>query len=180
MRRLIVLALLCTPLALPAQDGARTVSPGMTRAQVIEALGQPSTARTASDFSYLFYPNSCGRACGMNDLVILHGDSVVDAIFRSPNRHYTGTSSSPTPVNPTPAPARRASSRKPMAIHKDSTHATAAKSAAAKPAAAASSTTPTRQMKVPAEAHDARPSIPVDPAKMKAAPAPAATKKPNP
>jgi hypothetical protein len=180
MRRLIALALLCTPVALRAQDGARTVSPGMTRAQVIEALGQPSTARTASEFSYLFYPNSCGRACGMNDLVILHGDSVVDAIFRSPNRHYTGTSSSPTTVNPTPAPARRASSKKPMTIRKDSTHAAAAKPAAAKPAASSAATT--KQMKPPATANDARPSIPVDPAKMKAAPAPApaATKKPNP
>jgi outer membrane protein assembly factor BamE (lipoprotein component of BamABCDE complex) len=187
MRRLFQLALLCLPLSLVAQESERVVSPGMTRAQVIAALGQPSTARTAAEFSYLFYPNSCGRACGMNDLVILHGDSVVDAIFRSPNRHYTGTSSSPTPVLRAQPSARRTSSKKPMTIHKDSAHAAAkpaAKAAAAKaaaPTSPAASSAPAKQMKPPATANDARPSIPVNPATIHPAPAPAPapTKKPN-
>jgi outer membrane protein assembly factor BamE (lipoprotein component of BamABCDE complex) len=187
MRRLIQLALLCLPLSLVAQESERVVSPGMTRAQVIAALGQPSTARTAAEFSYLFYPNSCGRACGMNDLVILRGDSVVDAIFRSPSRHYTGTSSSPTPVLPAASPARRATPRKPMTIHKDSAHAAkpatkAAPAKAATPASPAASSAPTKQMKPPATASDARPSIPVNPATINPAPAsaPAPAKKPNP
>jgi hypothetical protein len=94
MRRLAMIALFAFPLALQAQ--ASTVSPGMSRAQVVAALGEPATARVASEYTYLLYPNDCGRACGMSDLVVLRRDSVVDAIFRSPVRHYTGTSSSPT------------------------------------------------------------------------------------
>ena len=69
----------------------------MTRAQVVAALGAPHLERTVAEFRYLFYQNACGKACGMNDLVILSSDQVVDAIFRSPSRHYTGKSSSPAP-----------------------------------------------------------------------------------
>jgi len=72
-----------------------TIDPGMSRAQVIERLGKPSTIRTYQGSTYLMYPNKCGKACGMQDIVILDHDVVVDAVFRSPNRHYTGTSSSP-------------------------------------------------------------------------------------
>jgi len=97
MRSMIALVLLALPTVLAAQAGS--VSPGMTRAQVVAALGQPVTARDASDHTYLFYANECGRACGMNDLVILRRDSVVDAIFRSPSRRYTGASSSPSPLS---------------------------------------------------------------------------------
>ncbi|MES2177753.1 MAG: hypothetical protein V4550_07785 [Gemmatimonadota bacterium] len=77
---------------------AGTVSPGMTRAQVISALGEPITYREASGYTYVFYQNDCARTCGINDLVVLKGDSVVDAIFRSPSRKYTGKSSSPAPI----------------------------------------------------------------------------------
>lgn len=103
MRRLLVLALMlyCSPLL--AQTAARTISPGMTKAQVIAALGEPATARTVGEDSYLFYANACGKRCGMNDLVVLHADSVADAIFRSPDRHYTGKSSSPTAIPPSVA-----------------------------------------------------------------------------
>lgn len=141
MRRLIASALLFAPAALFAQ-GTRAVDPGMSRAQVVAVLGEPATARTVSEYSYLFYPNACGRACGMNDLVILRRDSVVDAIFRSPNRHYSGVSSSPSPVPPVPA----------------------AKKAATKAAAPG-------QIRVPREANDARPSIPAKPPALKPAPA---------
>lgn len=72
-----------------------TIDPGMTRAQVIEKLGKPSTIRNYQGSTYLMYPNKCGKSCGMQDIVILDHDVVVDAVFRSPNRHYTGTSSSP-------------------------------------------------------------------------------------
>jgi outer membrane protein assembly factor BamE (lipoprotein component of BamABCDE complex) len=72
-----------------------TIDPGMTRAQVIEKLGKPATIRNYQGSTYLMYSNKCGKSCGMQDIVILDHDVVVDAVFRSPNRHYTGTSSSP-------------------------------------------------------------------------------------
>lgn len=114
MRSMIALVLLALPAALVAQSGS--VSPGMTRAQVVAALGQPVTARDASDHTYLFYPNECGRSCGMNDLVILRRDSVVDAIFRSPHRRYTGTSSSPTAISPDAAQRGAAAPAQPMTM----------------------------------------------------------------
>ena len=39
--------------------------------------------------------NGCEKKCGMNDLVVLDSGKVVDAVFRSSDRKYTGTSSSP-------------------------------------------------------------------------------------
>jgi hypothetical protein len=138
MRRLLALALIILSAPLGAQ-GTAVVSPGMSRAKVVAALGEPATVRTVAEFTYMFYQNSCAKVCGMHDLVVLRGDSVVDAIFRSPSRRYTGTSSSPAPISP-----------------KD---AARARPGAGKPAAA---TTPAVRMKPPAEANDARPSIPLD------------------
>ena len=125
MRHLIAFALLCSPAACLSQQGDKTVSPGMTEAQVVTALGKPATRRTAGNHTYMFYANSCGRSCGMNDLVILTADSVTDAIFRSPVRHYTGASSSPAPVPPnaaakqptTSAPRRMTPPQKPTDTH---------------------------------------------------------------
>jgi hypothetical protein len=140
MRRLIVvLALMMTAAPLSAQGGTKTIAPGMSRASVVAALGEPSTVRSAAEFTYLFYRNSCGKECGMNDLVILRGDSVVDGIFRSPSRHYSGKSSSPAPIS-----SKDAARGKP----------------AAKPATTAK---PATRMKPPAEANDVRPSIPLNP-----------------
>jgi hypothetical protein len=149
MRRLFVFLSLAWSSALAAQGGTATVSPGMSRAKVVAALGTPATERTVAEFRYLFYTNSCGRRCGMNDLVILRGDSVVDAIFRSPSRRYTGTSSSPTPISA-----------------KDAAERETKPSAAPRPA---QSSTP-RQMKPPAEANDARPSIPSKPPALQPSP----------
>jgi hypothetical protein len=165
MRHLIAIALLSTPAALLSQQSENTISPGMTRAQVESALGAPATLRTVSEFSYLFYPNACGRSCGMNDLVILRRDSVVDAIFRSPNRHYTGQSSSPQEARPQVSGRKAASAAKPLTVRKD------ASSAAAKPA--------TGTMKPPAEAHDIRPSIPVNPPVVKPGPSTTPAKTPT-
>jgi hypothetical protein len=163
MRHLIVLALITTPAALLAQS-ENTISPGMSRAQVESALGAPATMRTVSEFSYLFYANACGRSCGMNDLVILRRDSVVDAIFRSPNRHYTGQSSSPQEARPQVSARKAAPASKPPAVHKE---------------AATTTTKPAGTMKPPAEAHDIRPSIPVNPPTVKPAPSTAPTKTPE-
>ena len=137
MRLFVFLSLLLPAAALSAQS-ARTISPGMSRAKVVAALGSPSTERTVAEFRYLFYHNSCGKACGMNDLVVLRYEAVVDAIFRSPSRHYTGTSSSPAPIS-----AKDAADRA--------------------PSAGATRSSGTIRMKPPAEANDVRPSIPKNP-----------------
>lgn len=83
-----------------ASGAAGTIDPGMSRAQVIERLGKPATVRTYQGSTYLMYSNKCGKKCGMQDIVILDHDVVVDAVFRSPDRHYTGTSSSPVSTLP--------------------------------------------------------------------------------
>ena len=99
MRHLLVFALLCAPAACLSQEKEKTISPGMSEAQVMQSLGKPVTVRRNGDRTFLFYANTCGKNCGMNDLVILTRDSVTDAIFRSADRHYTGTSSSPASVS---------------------------------------------------------------------------------
>ena len=171
MRRFFALALLCLPSALRAQQGELTIAPGMTRAQVVAALGAPATQRTAGEFTYMFYPNACGRACGMNDLVILKDDSVSDAIFRSPNRHYTGTSSSPEEARPEVAPRAARPASRPMTMRKTD-------APAATPAAPATTTTPApARMKPPAKANDATPSIPLKQQPLQ--PAPAKTSAPD-
>ena len=150
MRRSIVLLLsLILPTALAAQRRTNTVSPGMSRAGVVAALGAPSTARTVGEFAYLFYANACGKRCGMNDLVILRRDSVIDAIFRSNIRRYTGTSSSPMAISENDAaergPTNRPNTRSPG----------------------------TTRMTPPLTPNDARPSIPTNPPTL--APAPSKT-----
>ena len=92
---LALLGALGTPLAASAQQ---SIDPGMTQAQVVERLGEPAAARTSGTFTYLFYKNGCVRQCGMDDLVLLENDAVVDAIFRAPERTYTGKSSSPRAI----------------------------------------------------------------------------------
>jgi len=91
-------ALLALTLAAPAQaqqQPVTSIDPGMTKAQVVERLGKPGIERTRGTFTYLFYSNGIERRVGMNDIVVLDGDKVIDAIFRSPRRSYSGTSSSP-------------------------------------------------------------------------------------
>jgi hypothetical protein len=92
MRRLLVFSFLAVVLPLPAQS---VIDPGMPKAQVIARLGAPAIERTAGDAGYLFYRNGCERTCGMNDLVLLDKGVVVDAVFRSSKRRFSGTSSSP-------------------------------------------------------------------------------------
>lgn len=109
MRGSVLLGLVVATSPLAAQQATRTVSPGMSKAQVVAALGEPATLRTASEFTYMFYRNACGKRCGMNDLVVLQRDSVVDAIFRAPERRYTGTSSSPVAIPPAVAARQKPS-----------------------------------------------------------------------
>jgi hypothetical protein len=96
----------------PAQT-VPTIDPGMSRAQVVARLGQPLSSRSYDGYTYLFYRNGCEKKCGMNDLVVLDSGKVVDAVFRSSTRRYTGTSSSPRMISA--AEARRgASDGKPL------------------------------------------------------------------
>lgn len=93
-----LLALACA-LAVPAAAQApKSIDPGMSEAKVVERLGQPDAARTSGEFKYLFYRNGCIRQCGMDDVVILQKDSVVDAMFRAADRSYSGKSSSPRSI----------------------------------------------------------------------------------
>jgi hypothetical protein len=103
MRRVIVLftALLIAIAAAGVQGAAaQSIDPGMTKGQVIERLGNPFAERSSGAYMYLFYQNGVERTAGMSDLVILQNDAVVDAIFRSAAREYTGRSSSPEGVMP--------------------------------------------------------------------------------
>lgn len=93
------LALLCALTAPAAAQAPKSIDPGMSEAKVVERLGEPDAARAAGDFKYLFYRNGCIRQCGMDDVVILQKDSVVDAMFRSMDRAYTGKSSSPRAIS---------------------------------------------------------------------------------
>ena len=81
-------------------QASKSIDPGMSEAKVVERLGQPDASRTSGDFKYLFYHNNCIKQCGMDDVVILQKDSVVDAMFRSADRSYTGKSSSPLAFPP--------------------------------------------------------------------------------
>lgn len=107
MRKLmsVLLCLVAAPLAasLAAQTVA-TIDPGMTREQVVAKLGEPLSVRAYQGFTYLLYKNGCEKTCGMNDLVTLDSGKVIDAVFRSSARRYTGTSSSPHMI---PAAAAR-------------------------------------------------------------------------
>jgi hypothetical protein len=76
-------------------QGPVTIDPGMTREQVVAKLGEPLSARSYDGHTYLLYRNGCEKKCGMNDLVVLDSGKVVDAVFRSHARKYSGTSSSP-------------------------------------------------------------------------------------
>jgi hypothetical protein len=84
-----------SPAAQQAPQGPPTIDPGMSRSQVVAKLGEPMSSRSYDGHTYLLYKNGCERSCGMSDLVVLDSDKVVDAIFRSNGRRYSGTSSSP-------------------------------------------------------------------------------------
>src|SRR5437870_5483966 len=95
MRSLIILVVTMAGAAPLAAQTTPTIDPGMTRQQVVAKLGDPLSDLTYGGHTYLLYKNGCEKKCGMNDLVVLDSGKVVDAVFRSPSRQYSGTSSSP-------------------------------------------------------------------------------------
>lgn len=94
------LGLLALAAARPLLAQSASIDSAMTREQVVERLGAPASERSSGARTYLFYQNGCERTCGMHDLVVLEDGVVIDAIFRSPARRYTGRSSSPVAVPP--------------------------------------------------------------------------------
>ena len=160
LRPSLALALLCAIAAPSAAQAPRSIDPGMSEAKVVERLGEPDATRSAGDFKYLFYRNGCIRQCGMDDVVILQKDSVVDAMFRSADRSYTGKSSSPRAISAEAAARTRPGTRDvpsgevvqagapkadpaPAASPKDSADAASVRpDSAMKPAAAAKPATP--------------------------------------
>jgi hypothetical protein len=98
MKTLIAVAFVVA-LAAPLGAQVASIDPGMTRTQVVERLGQPLSSRSFESFTYLLYKNGCEKKCGMNDLVVLDSGKVVDAVFRSAARKYTGASSSPKMID---------------------------------------------------------------------------------
>lgn len=89
------------PPAAPAEDqpwtptDTGTVSPGMTRDQVVAVWGVPVAERTVEGRTYLYFRNGCEVSCGTFDVVFLENDQVVDAIVRGEGHTYSGVSSSP-------------------------------------------------------------------------------------
>lgn len=72
-----------------------TVSPGMSRDEVVAAWGEPVVERTAGEHTFMYFRNGCEVTCGTYDVVFLQGGQVVDAIVRFDGHTYTGVSSSP-------------------------------------------------------------------------------------
>ena len=102
---LLILSLAGAVVAPRGTDAQAVIDPGMSKAQVIAKLGKPAVERTADASTYLFYRNGAERTVGMNDIVVLESDKVVDAVLRSSARKYSGTSSSPAAISA--AAARR-------------------------------------------------------------------------
>ena len=107
----MVLALVA---ALSIQQGPATIDPGMTREQVVAKLGEPLSTRSYDGHTYLLYRNGCEKKCGMNDLVVLDSGKVVDAVFRSQGRKFSGTSSSPRMISAAEARKGAPSSPEPL------------------------------------------------------------------
>ncbi len=70
-----------------------TVKPGMTRAEVVAAWGEPYAERTRGAYMYMSFKSDCLPACGTHDVVTLKDGKVIDAIARSSNHKYDGSSS---------------------------------------------------------------------------------------
>lgn len=84
-----------------------TITPGMTRSQVIALWGVPVTERQIGNYHFIYFRNGCEATCGTHDVVILEGGQVVDAIVRGEGHHYAGVSSSPPDRKPEFTPPGR-------------------------------------------------------------------------
>lgn len=119
MRNFILAAVLLVAVAGSAAAQA-SIDPGMTKEQVIARLGKPASEHSKGTTTYLYYKNGQEKKMGMSDMVAIENDKVVDAVFRSSQRKYTGKSSSPAPVSAEAAIAK-GKSGKPLVIPKPDT-----------------------------------------------------------
>jgi hypothetical protein len=93
MKILVAAAALLVAVATPAHAQGTVIRPGMSKAEVTAAWGEPYAERTRGSFTYLSFRSDCLPQCGSHDVVILKDGTVVDAIARSSNHRYDGTSS---------------------------------------------------------------------------------------
>jgi hypothetical protein len=113
MRNFARLALLVVAVAGSASAQA-SIDPGMTRDQVVAKLGKPTSEHSSGSATFLYYKNGQEKKMGMSDMVALDSGKVVDAVFRSSARRYTGKSSSPAPVSAEAAIAKGNGGRVPV------------------------------------------------------------------
>jgi hypothetical protein len=106
MRKFTLVALLAAAFAGQAHAQAASIDPGMTKDQVIARLGKPSSEHSSGSSTYLYYPNGQEKKVGMSDMVALQDGKVVDAVFRSSSRKYSGKSSSPAAISTEDAVAK--------------------------------------------------------------------------
>ena len=101
MRRipLVALVLIAATSGASAQGSQASIDPGMTKDQVIARLGKPASEHSSGFSTFLYYTNGQEKRVGMSDLVAIENGKVVDAVFRSSARKYTGKSSSAAPVS---------------------------------------------------------------------------------
>ena len=99
-----VFALAAAPAA--AQDSTTAIRPGMSEADVRTRWGEPLAVRRVNDWTYMFYPND-ERQYGYDDVVMLQGGQVMDAVLRAPEHVYLGRSSSPPDRLPEFTPPRQ-------------------------------------------------------------------------
>ncbi len=169
MRRMSAVALLLVVIAASAHAQA-AIDPGMTKDQVISKLGKPASEHSSGNLTYLYYANGQERKMGMSDMVALEDGKVVDAVFRSSARKYSGKSSSPAPVSAEAAIVKGGGkpSSKPMKMPAPPAKAPVktaakapAKAAPAPPAKAAKSAPPTMKKPEPLVKPDAKKLAPV-------------------
>ncbi len=98
MRKVLFVTLFVVAAAGSASAQA-SIDPGMSKDQVIAKLGKPTSEHSSGTTTYLYYKNGQESKVGMSDMVALDNGKVVDAIFRSTDRKYSGKSSSPAPVS---------------------------------------------------------------------------------
>ena len=113
MRNFARLALLVVAVAGSASAQA-SIDRGMTRDQVVARLGKPTSEHSSGSATFLYYKNGQEKKMGMSDMVALDSGKVVDAVFRSSARRYTGRSSSPAPVSAEAAIAKGNGGRVPV------------------------------------------------------------------
>jgi hypothetical protein len=116
MRKASWIALLVVAVAGSAGAQAGSIDSGMTKEQVVARLGKPVSEHSSGGSTYLYYSNGDEKKYGMHDMVALENGKVVDAVFRSSARKYTGKSSSPAPVPPEAAIARGHEGRAPARV----------------------------------------------------------------